>query len=164
MTASPGAIMTAAAAELLASHPLLARLSAAQAERFARAGQLEDWKPGEEIVVEGTPADALFLILSGAAEVKKRGLHLASLGAGDFFGEMSLMEPVPRSATVIATAESRMLRLPYFALQNLLEGDAQAFTMVLVAIVRVLSERLRRANHLISSAGQMNDWLAGSLV
>ena len=152
------------AIDLLASHPLFSRLRREQVERFAHVGQVEDFFAGEIIVAEGTPADAMYLILAGTAEVDKRGKHLAALEPGDFFGEMSLMEPLPRSASVTASSPAQMFRIPYFELQNLLENDAVAFNQVLVSVVRVLSERLRRANAVISSAGQVSDWLAGSLV
>jgi len=77
---------------------------------------------------------------------------------------MSLVEPATRSATVVAGEPAQLFRLPHFVLQNLLEEDPQAFTQVLVAIVRVLSERLRQTNSLLGSVGQLADWLAGSLV
>jgi CRP/FNR family transcriptional regulator len=86
------------------------------------------------------------------------------LYSGEFFGEMSLVEPVPRSAGVVAAEQSYLFRLPYFELRNLLEADPKALNSVMVVIVRVLSERLRRTNEKLGSIGQLADWLAGSLV
>lgn len=140
------------------------RLAPEQLVRFARAGELETFQPGENIVVEGTLGDALYLILTGACDVMKNGRRLATLYPGEFFGEMSLVEPAARSATVVASEPAQLFRLPHFHLQNLLEDDAVAFTQVLVQIVRTLSERLRRTNEMIGSVGQLADWLAGSLV
>ena len=150
--------------ELLRRHPLFVRLDSAQLLRFARAGELEAFKPGEDVVVEGTLGDAMYLILTGTCDVAKGGRKLATLYPGEFFGEMSLVEPATRSATVVASEPAQLFRLPHFVLQNLLEEDPQAFTQVLVAIVRVLSERLRQTNSLLGSVGQLADWLAGSLV
>lgn len=149
---------------LLERHPLLSRLSADQLAWIANAGELESFKPGEEIVSDGSPSDALYLVLSGTIAVVKSGRNLATLTPGEFFGEMALVEPTPRSASCIASDESYVFRLPYFALQNLLEEDPTAFNGVLVTIVRVLSERLRRSNDLLASTGHLADWLAGSLV
>ena len=119
---------------------------------------------GEQVVAEGTPGDALYLVLSGTVTVVKQKRFLATLAAGEFFGEMSLVEPAPRSASVIAADSAFLFRLPYFEFQNMLESDPRAFTSVFVAIVRVLSERLRRSNELLGSIGELADWLAGSLV
>lgn len=150
--------------ELLKRHPLCARLRADQITRFAHAGELETFATGESVVQEGTLGDALYLILTGAVDVVKGGRRLATLYPGEFFGEMSLVEPAARSATVVASETAHLFRLPHFTLQNLLEEDPIAFNQVLVAIVRVLSERLRRTNQMIGSVGALADWLAGSLV
>jgi CRP-like cAMP-binding protein len=150
--------------ELLRRHPLFTRLRPDQVERFARAGELELFNRGESVVVEGTLGDALYLVLSGEVEVVKGGRLLATLMPGEFFGEMSLVEPAARSATVVAKEPAYLFRLPHFTLQNLLEEDALAFNHMLVSIVKTLSERLRRANDTLGAVGQLADWLAGSLV
>jgi CRP-like cAMP-binding protein len=152
------------AEELLKRHPLFVRLLPDQLVRFARAGELETFSVGEAVVTEGTLGDAMYLILTGACDVMKNGRKLATLYPGEFFGEMSLVEPAARSATVVANETAQLFRLPHFTLQNLLEEDPLAFTQVLVQLVRTLSERLRRTNDMIGSVGQLADWLAGSLV
>jgi CRP-like cAMP-binding protein len=152
------------AADLLERHPLLARMSLDQIERVAQAGSLEEFHTGEEIVREGSLGDALYLVLTGAVGVSKNGQALARLVSGEFFGEMALIEPAPRSASVHAAEPTFVFRLPYTALQTLLQDDSAAFNAVLVQIVKTLSERLRRANDLITSVGHLADWLAGSLV
>ena len=149
---------------MLERHPLMARLTHEQCQRIAQAGEIETFQEGDVIVEEGTPSDALYLILSGKVNVAKGQRALSTLEAGEFFGEMSLVEPVPRSASVVAAESSFLFRLPYYALQNLLESDPHAFNAVFVMLVRTLSERLRRANELLGSIGQLADWLAGSLV
>jgi CRP-like cAMP-binding protein len=152
------------AAQLLERHPLLSRMTLEQIERIAEAGELEQFQPGEEIVAEGSLGDALYLVLTGSVQVTKNEHPLATLTPGEFFGEMSLVEPAPRSATVSAIATSYVFRLPSIALQGLLERDPVAFNAVLVQIVRTLSDRLRHANQLLTSVGELADWLAGSLV
>jgi CRP-like cAMP-binding protein len=152
------------AAELLERHPLLSRMSIDQIERIAVAGELEAFEIGEEIVREGSLGDALYLVLTGRVEVTKHAQPLAQLAPGEFFGEMALIEPAPRSATVVAVEPSFVFRLPYVSLQDLLEDDTVAFNQVLVQIVKTLSDRLRHANTLITSVGELAEWLAGSLV
>ena len=85
---------------LLEKHPLLVHLESDQLARIAQAGEVESYNPNEQIVVEGSLGDALFLILSGQVAVHRGPQTFATLGGGEFFGEMSLVEPAPRSATV----------------------------------------------------------------
>lgn len=154
-------------AELLGSHPLLRLLTGEQLNRFARAGELELFRADEEIVSEGTLGDALYLILSGSATVHTGGANgrtLATLQAGEFFGEMSLIEPALRSATVRAAELCELFRLPHFAIANMLQDDPVAMNQILVAVVRALSNRLRRTNALVGSVEKLAEFLAGSLV
>jgi CRP/FNR family transcriptional regulator, cyclic AMP receptor protein len=154
-------------AELLKQHPLLARLSIEQVLRFAQAGELELFHAGEDIVVEGTLGDSLYLILSGAATVHigaAEGHPLATLTPGEFFGEMSLVEPAVRSATVRATDVTELFRVPHYALSNLLEDDPVVLHLVLVTIIRVLSKRLRDSNSLVGSVEKLSEWLASSMI
>jgi CRP-like cAMP-binding protein len=149
---------------LLEKHPLLVYLAPDQLERMARAGEIESYNPGEPIVAEGSLGDALFLILSGQVAVHRGPQTFATLSGGEFFGEMSLVEPAPRSASVTAMSATFLFRLPHDALRQLIADDAEAASVLLVHIVKVLSERLRRANTMLSSVDMLADWLAGSMV
>ncbi|GHD55275.1 hypothetical protein GCM10017083_33960 [Thalassobaculum fulvum] len=102
---------------VLASHPAFATLSGAALESLAGHFAEERYAPGEAIVREGDPGDRLFLIVSGTVDVhsadRKRSVFMKSLGPGDMFGEMALLEPDGRrNATVTATGEVRVLSLP----------------------------------------------------
>jgi CRP/FNR family transcriptional regulator, cyclic AMP receptor protein len=149
---------------ILERHPLLAHLSSDRLGRLAREGEIETWKGGDEIVAEGSLGDALFLVLSGEVAVHRASQTFATLGAGEIFGEMSMVEPAPRSATVTAMSPTFLFRLPHEALHRLLIDDPQTASALLVQIVKTLSDRLRRANHMLSSVDKLADWLAGSLV
>ena len=152
--------------ELLHQHPLLQRLSKEQVARFSQVGALELFHPGEDIVVEGTLGDSFYLLLSGLATVHiaRVSLPLATLKLGDFFGEMSLLEPVVRSATVRAVELCEVFRVPNFNFANFLGDDSGALGLVLAGIVRTLSDRLRRTNQLVGSMEQLTVLMAGSLV
>lgn len=149
---------------LLERHPLLVHLSPDQLEQMGRIGEIESYNPGEAIVAEGSLGDALFLILSGQVAVHRGPQTFATLSANEFFGEMSLVEPAPRSASVTAMSATFLFRLPHDALRRLISEDAGAASVLLVQVVKTLSERLRRANTMLSSVDVLADWLAGSMV
>lgn len=149
---------------LLERHPLLVHLTPEQLDRIGRAGEVESYNPGETIVVDGSLGDALFLILSGQVAVHRGSQTFATLEAGEFFGEMSLVEPAPRSATVTSMQATFLFRLPHDALRELITDDPNAASVLLVQVVKTLSERLRRANQMLSSVDMLADWLAGSMV
>jgi HEAT repeat protein len=101
-------------------------------------------QPGTVIVHEGDNDDEFYLILSGQVDiVKQHGaspLHITTLSAGDFFGDMAIFEHRPRVASVISLAESVLLRLSAGRFRSLiLQDPAIAF-----ALFRELSARLRR--------------------
>jgi CRP-like cAMP-binding protein len=139
-------------------------LPSEQLARIAQAGDVESYNAGEDVVVDGSLGDALFLILSGQTAVHRGSQTFATLEGGDLFGEMSLVEPAPRSASVTAMSSTFVFRLPHDALRKLISEDAQVASVLLVQIVKTLSERLRRANKMLSSVDMLADWLAGSMV
>lgn len=149
---------------LLERHPLLVNLTPQQLERVAHAGEVESYNPNEPIVVEGSLGDALFLVLSGEVAVHRGNQTFATLGGGEFFGEMSLVEPAPRSATVTSMSATFLFRMPHDALRQLITDDPNAASVLLVQVVKTLSDRLRRANAMLSSVDMLADWLAGSMV
>ncbi len=155
-------------AQLLRQHPLLVRLTDAQVELFTSAGELELFKTDEDIVVAGTLGDSFYLIVSGSAHVFPTGhgssRPLTTLKAPEFFGEMSLIEPALRSATVRAAELTEVFRMPHYAMANLMQDDPAAMNLLLVTIVRVLSARLRQTNSLVGSVKELSAFLGGSLV
>ncbi|HEV8321599.1 MAG TPA: cyclic nucleotide-binding domain-containing protein [Myxococcota bacterium] len=142
----------------LFEHPLLAHLSTEHKDTFSALAERETYSVGEEMVHEGDLGDSLFMILSGEAEVLKRSVkddpnaylvRLALLGPGEFFGEMSLVEPNPRSATVRALAATEVARLSNATLQRALESDPRLMNSVLVGIIKGMSVRLRVTSSLV---------------
>ncbi|HMG56268.1 MAG TPA: hypothetical protein VK601_22365, partial [Kofleriaceae bacterium] len=68
------------------------------------------------------------------------------------------------SASVTAMSAAFVFRLPHDALRLMISEDSQAASVLLVQIVKTLSERVRRANQMLSSVDMLADWLAGSMV
>jgi hypothetical protein len=93
------------ASDLFASapRPVLERLAAGTSEIGASAGDV--------LIREGDPADALYILRSGEVEVEAAARLLATLPAGSFFGELGLLEAIPRTATVRATTPCTLLRI-----------------------------------------------------
>ena len=100
--------------DLLQQTPLFAELSDADLETLATSTRVETFKPGQVILREGRVGAAFYVLLSGKVEVIK-GIAapepsvIATLGAGDFFGEIAVMEHVSRTASVKAVVETRCL-------------------------------------------------------
>jgi CRP/FNR family transcriptional regulator/voltage-gated potassium channel len=98
--------------DLLQKAPLFAEVSKADLEELVQSSRLETYKPGRVIIREGRVGAAFFLIVSGAVEVIK-GIEtpeeatVATLGAGEFFGEIANMKHSPRSASVRAVEETQ---------------------------------------------------------
>jgi len=124
----------------LASVPLLAGLDDRVRRRLAQIGKRRTYAAGEGIVKEGSTGTALYVILSGRVRVERGGSQVGELVAGDFFGELALIEEEPRSASVIAVDETECLLFPAWEFRALLEEQPQ----IAVAIMRALIERIHR--------------------
>jgi CRP/FNR family cyclic AMP-dependent transcriptional regulator len=117
-------------AEVLAGLPLFSRIGKRKLRKLVRQAQLAEFAPGETVVATGAPADSFYVILGGEAKAFAKPAA-RTLRAGDYFGEMALVDDGPRSASVVATAELHVLRIPRRVFLELLEQDsAIAYTML----------------------------------
>lgn len=110
---------------------------------------------GQPVFREGDTAREMYVVLGGEMEVQKRArrgseTRVAVLGPGDWFGEMSILDVQPRSATVVALAPSRLLRVTSESLDGLYRRDLKAYSLIVLNIARELSRRLRVADALIA--------------
>jgi Na+:H+ antiporter len=92
---------------MVAAVPLLSGLTPEQLGRIAASGRERTFQAGEHIVRQGEVGLGLYLLLSGTADVRRSGEKVASLAAGQFFGEAALLVDQPRTADVLATTEVR---------------------------------------------------------
>ena len=127
----------------LASVPLLAGLDARVRRRLAKIGKRRTYAAGETIVEEGATAIALYVVLRGRVRVERAGAPVGELRAGDFFGELALIEDEPRSASVIAVDETECLLFLAWEFRSLLDEHPQ----IAAPIMRALIERLHRQEH-----------------
>lgn len=96
----------------------------------------------EEVFREGDRGDALYLVVEGSVRVERGGRSLAVLGVRDVFGEMSLLDSEPRSATAVAASALTLLRIGRDDFTAVLRERPE----VAAGVLRVLSRRLRTAN------------------
>jgi MFS family permease len=100
-------------------------------ERLARGAQVLSLEPGAAVIREGEPADHLYIVKSGTLDVRAGGTKVNSLGTGDYFGEIGLVEQVPRTATVEATSRVEVLRV---------DGDDFLGVLGVTSSSRILSQ------------------------
>jgi CRP-like cAMP-binding protein len=89
----------------LAAIPMLSGLTPVQLEKLAENGDERTFHAGETIIRQGEKGIGLYLVLRGTAEVRRSGQKIASLSAGQFFGEAALLVDEPRTADVFAITE-----------------------------------------------------------
>ena len=127
----------------LASVPLLAGLDGRIRRRLAETGKRRSYAPDEEIVREGSTGTALYIVLSGTARVVRGGEQIGEVKAGDFFGELALIEEHPRSASVVAATDTECLLFPAWEFSALLGEHPE----IAVPIMKALISRLHRREH-----------------
>src|SRR5687768_13974692 len=138
--------------ELLRTVPIFAELSDADIASLSRLATRRRYPKDTVVFFENEEGDFFFMILEGRIKVTILGddgreVILSLLGSGDFFGEMALLDNEPRSATAIAVEDSELLSLHRNDFQAVL-SDNRSIT---VGLLKVLTTRLRRANHPIST-------------
>ena len=111
--------------------------------------------PGAAIFREGEPAREMYVVLDGEAEVLKksrrgRETRVAILGPHDCFGEMSIIDMQPRSATVRALGPCVLLRITTEEMDALYRYDLKSYTLIVLNIARDLSRRLRVTDGLLA--------------
>jgi CRP-like cAMP-binding protein len=127
--------------DLLRNVTLFAGLSQRQLEQVARLAEEVDVPAGNRLAAAGEIGHELFIIVDGHASVNTPDNRMVSLRAGDFFGEMSLIDGGPRSATVTASTPMKLLVIGHREFWSLLNAAPQ----LSAKIMRALSERLRKA-------------------
>ena len=139
------------AVEHLAKIRFFAGLPAAYLRRIADIGHEETHNGAAVIFAEGDKGDKFFLILDGSVRISRMvpGMGeeaIAVLKSGAYFGEMALIDDVPRSAHAIAHEKCRLFVIRKEALEDLLFVDRDLAYELLWNFVRTLSGRLRETN------------------
>lgn len=112
--------------------------------------------PGTTVFREGEGGRDMFVLLGGEMEVLKQSkrqtldARVALLGPGDWFGEMSILDVLPRSATMRALAPARLLRITAQDLDALYRRDMKAYALMVLNIAREMSRRLRVSDGILA--------------
>ena len=125
--------------ELLSMAGLFDGVDAAGMDRIAAAAVQVDVPAGHVIARQGEIGTGFFVVIEGAARVVRDGDTVATIGPGDFFGELSVLDRRPRTAQVIATVPTTCLALASWDFEAVLLDQPQ----VTLAILRGLAARLR---------------------
>ena len=120
------------------------------------------YREGEVIFVEGDIGRALFILESGAVELTRpapggKSVVLYQLKPGDFFGEMALLESLPRTATATATEKTHLHLLYKSKLDALLHAEPRIGVNIMSHLARLLSARLRRLSNDAKLIAAKND-------
>lgn len=144
---------------------LFGALPEAVLEHLASTLEVIEVPPGTYLFREEDSADCMFVLLQGDVEVLKRSkggtdTRVAVLGSRDWFGEMSIVDVQPRSATVLSVSPARLIRISAADLDRLYRHDVKAYALIVLNIAREMSRRLRVADGMMAELiANMDGWI-----
>jgi len=125
---------------MLAKVPLFSGLEERDLRAIADVGREVSFESGRTIIKQGEPGLSFLLILEGRVEVRKKGKTVAAMGAGGFFGEMTVFDDRPRSADIVAIEPTRCFGVASWSFFPMLRSNPS----VAIGIIRELVRRLRK--------------------
>jgi CRP/FNR family transcriptional regulator, cyclic AMP receptor protein len=133
--------------EVLARAGLFQGVAPEAAEALAASLTYGDYSRGDHVFDEGEQGDTLFIVLSGKVKIGRRAADgrenmLSVMGPSDMFGELSLFDPGPRTATAVVVTDARLASLAHSSLRPWIQDRPE----IAEQLLRVLARRLRRTN------------------
>jgi len=125
--------------ELLGRSPFLAGLRRKDLEAVGRLADEVAIPAGRVLMREGETGSEFYVIIEGSVDLERGGRHVRTMGAGEFFGDIALVTERPRTATVTARTDSRMLVLGHREFHSLLDQ----FPAIRIAVLESIALRLR---------------------
>jgi CRP/FNR family transcriptional regulator len=137
--------------DLLSRVPLFSELSRGELERISRVSVARSFPSGVRVFHEGDHSDACYLVRSGDLRVTRehpdgRAIALATLGPGDIFGELAMLDGEARSASVETLSDAELLALPAVDVRRLLKDHPG----ISVKLIAALTRRLRETNERVA--------------
>jgi CRP/FNR family transcriptional regulator, cyclic AMP receptor protein len=125
---------------ILAAVPLFSEMSKRQLRSLADQAKIVRYSAGRTILAEGgSGVGSMFVLLDGTARIVRRGRTIARIGPGDFFGELSILDGRPRSASVVTVSDVVTARLSRPSFLHLVRSDPN----IALRMMGVLATRLR---------------------
>jgi len=135
-------------ASFLLEYPIYREFDAEDIDTLSKICQDKKYAAKETIFMEGDPGDAMYIIKNGVVkifkETKNRRKFIALTSAGEFFGEMALIDGSPRSATVIADADTDLLMISTVNFKKLKTEYAKTGFKLVDVLLKYMSYRIRR--------------------
>jgi serine/threonine protein phosphatase PrpC len=132
--------------------PIFKYLTYKELVRIMNITKVMNFDENKPIITEGGEGEDLFIVLRGAVRVHKGETSIVTLASGDHFGEMALIDKAPRSASVTATVESKLLQIGRSDFFNIIRNEPRMATKLLWSFLQVLSDRLRATSAELSGA------------
>jgi CRP-like cAMP-binding protein len=126
--------------EALGRVPLFAGCSRKELEFLITRTDEVDVRAGQTLIKQGSPGDTFYLLLDGEATVQVDGHDRPPLGPGSFFGEISILDRGPATATVVTTTPGRLMVMSHAQFRDAIKANDQLLAQVMSA----MAERLRR--------------------
>jgi CRP/FNR family cyclic AMP-dependent transcriptional regulator len=124
--------------DLIKAVPLFSSASKQELAEIASIADEIDLPEGKVLIQEGDSGREFFVLVDGTADVERGGKKVATIGPGDFFGEISLISKTPRNATITTTSPVEALVITDRAFRTLLDHAPQ----IQIAVLTALAERL----------------------
>ncbi|MBX2813806.1 MAG: cyclic nucleotide-binding domain-containing protein [Myxococcales bacterium] len=148
----PSAVDVIEKLDILRKIPLFRHLNYKELVKVLNQTEQRTFGSGEMIIEERSNGEEFYVILSGEVRVTKGGRTLTSLQPGVHFGEMALVDRSPRSASVQATKDTRLMSLTRSSFYQIVRSEPVLSSKLLWSFVQVLSHRLRATNEALSDA------------
>lgn|SRR5690606_31711561 len=132
--------------EMLSGVPLFGDLSQKDLKNLVESGKEVHHEAGKEVMTEGNGGIGFHLILDGSAKVTRSGRTVAKLGAGEFFGEMAVIDDGPRSASVVAETAMTTFFLSRWDFRPIIKNSPEmAWKLVQHLVGRLREEQTGRS-------------------